>query len=64
MRRTLGEIIITILMAVAVVVVAAASSSLQEVETFLRREKLLKLRELFCYGLTDVGVAGFTVQVN
>jgi type II secretory pathway component PulK len=63
MRRTLGEIIITILMAVTVVVVAA-SSSLQEVETFLRREKLLKLRELFCYGLTDVGVAGFTVQVN
>ena len=62
MRRTLGEIIITILMAAAAVVVA--SSSLQEVETFLRREKLLKLRELFCYGLTDVGVAGFTVQVN
>jgi hypothetical protein len=63
MRRTLGEIIITILMAAAVVVVAA-SSSLQEVETFLRREKLLKLRELFCYGLTDVGVAWFRVQVN
>jgi hypothetical protein len=61
MRRTLGEIIITILMAAAVV---AASSSLQEVDTFLRREKLSKLRELFCYGLTDVGVAGFTVQVN
>jgi hypothetical protein len=33
MRRTLGEIIITILMA-AVVVVVVASSSLQEVETF------------------------------
>jgi len=49
-------------MAVAVVVVA--SSSLREIETFLRWEKLLKLRELFCYGLTDVGVAGFTVQVN
>ena len=48
----------------ATTVVLAASSSLQEVETFLRREKLLKLRELFCYGLTDVGVAGFTVQVN
>jgi hypothetical protein len=45
MRRTLGEIIITILMAAVAVVVA--SSSLQEVEAFLRQEKLLKLRELF-----------------
>jgi hypothetical protein len=42
MRRTLGEIIITILMAVAVVVVAAASSSLQEVETFFETGKTLE----------------------
>ena len=51
-------------MAAAVAVVLVASSSLQEVETFLRREKLLKLRELFCYGLTDAGAVGSTVQVN